>query len=313
MLNASLAIEPKIITISQYEALASDIEIAKEQAVESFEYNSPRGDKLARSYISGLRSIRNSIEKARKEAKSYSLEYGRAVDAQAKQLDGEILELITPHQNAIDEIVRREKNRIAAHQATLVSITTIVQLGSAENAKSSFITGLIADLNNIDTAGLEEFRLDAEAEIENGLRLLLALHAAAERAERDEAIEAAAAAHLAEQERLIELAETELRIRESEAQARQEIVERAKIESELLAAKCAEAENRILVLEQQQAIEKQTIAKAEQNLCDFKADMKKQLCAAITGKTKFQLVDALLDGSFHPAVFIDWSRVEVKD
>ena len=58
----SLAVEPKAISISQYEALSSYIEIAKQQAVETFKYSDPKGEKSARSYIAGLRKIRSRIE-----------------------------------------------------------------------------------------------------------------------------------------------------------------------------------------------------------------------------------------------------------
>ena len=57
-----LAVESTAISISQYEALSSDIEIARQRAVESFDYEDPKGDKAARSYIAGLRKIRSRIE-----------------------------------------------------------------------------------------------------------------------------------------------------------------------------------------------------------------------------------------------------------
>jgi hypothetical protein len=43
-----LAVEPKAISITQYEALTSDIEIAKQGAVDAFPYSHPAGEKAAR-------------------------------------------------------------------------------------------------------------------------------------------------------------------------------------------------------------------------------------------------------------------------
>jgi hypothetical protein len=161
----SLAVEPKAISISQYEALNSDIEIAKQGVVESFDYNDPKGEKAARSYIAGLRKIRSRIESARKEAKSYALEYGRAVDGQAKALEAEILGLIEPHQQALDEIAQREKDRVARHEARLQEITSLVQEGSAEGARSGDLQRLITRLEDVQptVADMEEFREAAMA------------------------------------------------------------------------------------------------------------------------------------------------------
>lgn len=41
----------------------------------------------------------------------------------------------------------------------------------------------------------------------------------------------------------------------------------------------------------------------------FKKVSRQQLADALTGKTKAQMVGALLTGDFHPAVIIDWSKV----
>ena len=37
-------------------------------------------------------------------------------------------------------------------------------------------------------------------------------------------------------------------------------------------------------------------------------DLAAKLNSALTGKTRVQVVEALLDGTFHPAVCIDWSK-----
>ncbi len=326
-----LAVEPKAITISQYEALQSDIQIAKQAAVESFDYENPKGDKAARSYIAGLRKIRARIEASRKEAKAYALDYGRAVDAQAKALEAEILGLIEPHQQALDAIAQREKERVAAHEATMEMITSTVQKGSEEGASSEDIASMIAWLHGIATDDMEEFQEAADAEISNGLRLLNALCAAAVEREKREALEAAEAQRVAEEEAARRKAEEEvavqLRIKEAEERALQEAEGRA-VREKLAAAKAqALAEERARLAEERAAaaeayrVEQERQAKAQQEAAaeeqqrravaeaTKRNDLAAQLSAALLGKTRPEVVEMLLDGTFHPAVVIDWSLV----
>lgn len=320
----SLAIEPKTITISQYEALISDIEIAKQHAVESFDYEDPKGDKAARSYIAGLRKIRARIEAARKEAKAYALEYGRAVDGQAKELEAQILGLIQPHQQALDVIAQREKERIAAHEATLQMIASTVQKGSEEGASSDAIAEMMASLHGIVTDDMEEFQEAADAEIANGLRLLNALCAAAVERERREVLEAAEAKRKAEEEELRLRAEAEARQAEAVERARREAAEEAARAMAEADARAKEAEARAAAAEERlkadelarqqdekrrarlQREEVEALGRAE---ATRRNDLGLQLSAALSGKTKGQVVDALLMGTLHPAITIDWGKV----
>ena len=319
----SLAVEPKTITITQYEALTSDIEIAKQQAVASFEYTDPKGEKAARSYIAGLRKIRSRIESARKEAKSYALEYGRAVDAQAKALEAEILGLIEPHQQALDDIAKREKERVAKHEATLQWIFLTVQQGSQEGASSEAISKMLAQLESFTTDGMEEYQAAAEAEKASGIRVLTLLHFDTLEREKREALEAAEAQRLAEEEQARLKAEQEARQAEAVERARQEAAAqaaRAVAEAEQRArkseARAAAAEQ---LRQQQEAARRQEDARrvqlqqeAEDSARNAKArrrnDLATQLSEALAGKTRAQVVEALLDGTLHRAVSIDWAK-----
>lgn len=319
----SLDVEPKAISISQYEALSSDIQIAKQQAVEAFPYSHPAGEKSARSYIAGLRKLRSRIESARKEAKSYALEYGRAVDAQAKALDAEILGLIEPHQQALDEIAQREKERVAKQEHRLQSIMLAIQNASAEGVSPQGIADTIAWLVQTDTAGMEELQEAAEAEIGNGLRILEALRTVAIEREKREALEAAEAQRLAEEEAARRKAEEAARV---QAQIR-EAATRAQAEAE---ARAAQAEERARVAEAQR-LEQERLSRAAQEaaakeeqrraLAQREAeaalrraevtrrnDLAAELSEALAGKTRIQVVEALLDGTFHRAVSIDWAK-----
>jgi hypothetical protein len=327
-----LAVEPKAISISQYEALTSDIEIAKQGAVESFDYEDPKGDKAARSYIAGLRKIRSRIETARKEAKSYALEYGRAVDAQAKALEKQILDLIEPHQLALDEIAQREKDRVAAHEATLQMITSTVQKGSEEGASSEDIAVMIAWLHGIATDDMEEFKEAADAEISNGVRLLTALCSAAAEREKREALEAAEAKRLAEEEQARLKAEAEARQAEAVARAREEAAAEAARQVAEAEQRAKESEARAAAAEQRrkeeeaarqrerEAAEKeqkrraQLQREAEEAVRNAEVRMRDefglQLSAALAGKTRIQVVNAILDGTLHPAITINWGKVQ---
>lgn len=343
-MTQALAVEPQGIKISQYEALTSDIEIAKQNAVKSFDYEGQKGDKAARSYIAGLRKIRSRIESVRKEAKSYALEYGRAVDAQAKALEAQILGLIEPHQQALDAIAQREKDRVAKHKATLQEITATIQGASAEGVSAETIALSVSWLENARKAepSLEEFQDAADAEIANGLRLLNALHAAALEREKREALEAAEAQRLAEEEEARRKAEQEARKAEQEAR-QAEAVERARQEAAAKAARAvAEAEQRAkesevraavaeqrrkeqeaAIQEEREATERRRIEEerrrieaqeeAEQAARDAQVQLRDKfamhLSAALAGKTRAQIVQAIMDGSLHPAVTIVWGKV----
>jgi hypothetical protein len=318
-----LAVEPKAITISQYEALTSDIQIAKQDAVESFDYEDPKGEKAARSYIGGLRKIRSRIESARKEAKSYALEYGRAVDGQAKALDAEILDLIEPHQQALDVIAQREKDRVAAHRATLETIAAMVQSGSLAGQPSAIIRDCITWLQACPTTAMEEFEEVANAEIDNGLRILEALHMAAVEREKREAMEAAEAQRLAEEEQARLKAEAEARQAEAVERARQDAAaeaaravaeaERRAKESEARAAAAEQLRQQQEAARQQEdkrrtQLQREAEDAARRAEATRRNDLAAQLGKALATKTRAQVVESLLDGTLHPAVSIDWAK-----
>lgn len=79
-----------------------------------FQYHTATGMTAAKSYIRKLQSTASAIEKVRKQEKAESLSYGRRVDAQAKEIEGEVRAMIAVHQKPIDEIEQKEAERIAA-------------------------------------------------------------------------------------------------------------------------------------------------------------------------------------------------------
>src|SRR3954454_6832415 len=69
-------------------------EFKAQNATLIFDYESPKGNKEARSHVYKLRQSKAAVEKARKEEKAASLEYGRKVDAEAKTIMEEIEAMI---------------------------------------------------------------------------------------------------------------------------------------------------------------------------------------------------------------------------
>lgn len=87
-----------------------------------FDYESPSGNKDARSHIYKLRQVKAALDKARTAEKAASLEYGRRVDGEAKAIHEQIEGMILVHQKPLDEIETREKERIEKHQAALLEL-----------------------------------------------------------------------------------------------------------------------------------------------------------------------------------------------
>ncbi len=103
-----------IAVYNEFRAQLSELSSANESIV--FDYESASGNKEARSHVYKLRQTKSAVEKARKQEKASSLEYGRTVDAEAKSISSEIESMISVHQKPLDEIEQREKDRIAAHK-----------------------------------------------------------------------------------------------------------------------------------------------------------------------------------------------------
>lgn len=164
------------------------------------------------------------MDKARKEEKAASLEYGRKVEAEAQQIIGAIEEMIAVHKKPLDEIEEREEKRVAAIKDM---IDGIKKYGECSGLGSGAIKGKIETLKTlvIDVDSFAEFELEA-------LKVRDASLAACE-AELQVAIEREA--QQAELERLRkEAAEREQKDREE--RIARESAEKAKADAEAKAA-----------------------------------------------------------------------------
>lgn len=180
----TLSLKPaEPIVITQYEVLLGDIKEAQLNAIESFEYETKDGDKQARSYIYKLRQLRAKIEAQRKTAKEYALNYGRAVDSQAKGLTEKVDKLIAPHQAALDAIARAEAERIESHERRLQAAAA---LGRVEyGADAATIRGQLDAVNSLSVEGLDEFTDRVRAALAKSRKDLTAALAAREKADAD--------------------------------------------------------------------------------------------------------------------------------
>jgi len=326
----ALATAPKAIVISQFDVLLGDIQEAKEKAAEAvFDYSTKAGNKDARSYVFAIRKLNARIESARTDAKAYALAYGRTVDSQAADLKDQVQALIRPHQDALDAITKAEADRVQRHRDMIHFITDLgrVQFGaSAEALAISLESAKTADID-----GLEEFKDEAAAALLETIRTLEAAHA---KALADEAA-AAELDQLREQQRIQQDKDAEAE-RERKAQERADAAAIAAVEeSERKAAEAeARAEAAEAALARQQAIDEArdeeeanntvramhleeleaafpitTEAEATAAVADAEHKLRNAIAERMKPLGRLGVVDALIAGTLHPAITIDWSRV----
>lgn len=212
----------EIAAFNEFRNQLSELRHNNEKAV--FDYADPKGNKEARSHIYKLRKTKSAVEKVRKEQKAASLEYGRKVDAQAKEIAGEIDSMISVHEKPLKEIEEKESARIQAHKDRIESLNEYKAVGSG--AESSVYRELLAAVDGfvIDDS-LEEFKAEAALRKEEAASYLRKYLAEREQYEAEQA----------ELNRLRKEAEERAQ-KDREEQIRKEAAERAKKEAEEKAA-----------------------------------------------------------------------------
>lgn len=225
---------PGLVVYQSYrESLAA---MKEENAALVFDYESKDGAKEAKSHIRGIRSVKGALEKARKAAKAAALEYGRRVDAEAKEIEAELDAMIEVHERPLKEIEEREARRRQEAERQTAHYATAHALRMGETSES-----IRARLQAVeDDKPLAEIHGEAIDEANAAwATAVAALQAAADLAEKQEA-EAAELARLREEAARREAedrarAEEEAR-REREEQIRAEAEAKARAEAERQAA-----------------------------------------------------------------------------
>ena len=318
--------EVQVTALNAWDSLANQIAMAEEQSAgKVFDYRDPWDAKGAKSWIASLRRLKGGIERARKDAKAVHLERGRAVDNAAKVLEASVQGLIAPHEQALNAIKAEEEARIAAHRSVLEYIATLSQgITTAAEAQAR-----IAELEAIDTTTREEFATagaNRQAEALEQLQTLRDTLAQqeAERAELEalrkekeerEAAEQAERLRLEGERRERERAEQErqreadrAREREARALADAEASRQAQAEAERRAAEAEERERQAAAARAAELKRKQEAIQAAAELAKTqRSEMQQSLVAAMSGKKASEVALAIMEGTFHPAVHLDWN------
>lgn len=285
---------PKSAVVEYQPFYAQLAELEKNNASLVFDYESKKGNKEARSHVNTLRLTKGALERTRKAAKEESLRIGRAIDAEAKEIEKRIEAMITVHQKKLDEIEEREQTRVAIIEACIenlrrhgASATTAENLAAEISVLEVAVIGddyaeFKAAALEVKDARLRELRINHAALVkaeEEAAELVRLRAEAAERAqrERDEAIAKAAAEKAAAEAAARVAAEAEKArraIEEAELKAKQEreAAERRELELKLQAEQAerrrVEAEQKAIRDAQEAAeraeAEKQRAIKAEQ-------------------------------------------------
>ncbi len=151
--------EQKIAAYDPFRAQLAELKEGNAKAV--FDYEDPKGNKEARSHIFKLRKTKSAIDKVRKEQKDASLQYGRRVDAQAKEITVEIEEMIEVHETPIKEIEQHEKDRIANHQKKMDHLESYLS-ESFDGCSSDLLKSTMEELKNFEPdESFEEFTAPA--------------------------------------------------------------------------------------------------------------------------------------------------------
>lgn len=169
--------------LAPYNAVRATIaELKAKNAGLVFDYATSKGEKAARSHIYTLRQGKAEIERVRKDAKAEALEYGRKVDAAAKELMADVESMIDVHQKPLDEITQREAARKAAHEANMAALALPVEFIPAANSYAVLIARLEA---TVVDASWQEYQKPAQTWKDATLATLRQRHAAQQKAEDD--------------------------------------------------------------------------------------------------------------------------------
>ena len=252
-----------VMDISLVKYSITDAAIAQmKEKYGGLEINSKDDYDVVSKAISVVRGKRTEVEKTRQAFKKDALEYGRMVDAEAKRITAELLEIEEPlkaKKQAVDNEVERKKAEVARIEAERVDaikrkINGIRDyLDGLNNRSIEELTNAIAclDIYDIEQDIFQEFTEEAvfeKTETINALKSRLAEKQEAERqAEALRKLEEEAAALRAEKEkaerearekleaerREKEAAEAKLRaIEEEKIRAQKEAELRARLEAE---------------------------------------------------------------------------------
>ena len=254
------------------------VELEQKNATLVFDYESPKGNKEARSHVNSLRLTKGALERTRKAAKEESLRIGRAIDAEAKEINARIEAMITVHQEAIDAIEQREKDRVVELSRRLFDLRNT---GAVENTASTLAAAIAVLEPMVIGDDWQEFREQALDAKDQSLQALRRRHADRVEHEAKEAELARLRAEAAERDRLEREAAiiraAQERERAAAARAAQEAEARAVAEREAAARRELELKLQAESAERRRVEAEQ---RAEQERIDAAARAERQVAIA---------------------------------
>ena len=293
--SAIIAADAETSALSHWEALATDIAIATEESgFKQFDYRDAVGNKQARSWMAQLRKLKGRIERARKDAKAVHLQRGKAVDEAARTLEGAVLGLIEPHEQAIEAIEAEDRARVEVHRATLDRISRLAE-GVTTSAEAH---ARLVELTAIDLTLLEEFQsagLNRQAEAGARLKELW-------------------------DSLLIQEAErAELEILRAE-KAKREAAEALELKRQLAEIQQATPSETVQPSAPAPRVEAATSSEPVSSWLDNQPDrsvqveeLREQLFSVLADMELCEIVALIVGDNLHEAISVDWSRVYVSE
>jgi hypothetical protein len=277
--------------VAEYQPFYAQLaELEQKNATLVFDYESPKGNKEARSHINTLRLTKGALERTRKAAKEESLRVGRAIDAEAREISARIEAMIAVHQEVVDAIEQREKQRVADLMERLANLRNTGAAATTAAALAEAIAQLEPLVIGEDWQEVKAQALEVKDDL---LRQLRQRHAEYVEGEAREAELARLRAEAAERERqereaaLVRAAEEKARA--EAARAAQEAEARAAAEREAAARRELElrlqaetAERRRVEAEQRAEQERiDAIARAEREAKEAADRAERQAAEAV--------------------------------
>lgn len=301
----------QIAIYDEYRAQLAELKEDTKKLV--FDYEDSAGNKEARSHVYKLRQTKAAVDKARKKEKAASLEYGREVDSQAKEITLELEQMIDVHQKPLEEIETREKERVAKHESNISEMREGGEHTSNNWMELSVeaMADRLAEIENEGIDSYEEFAPVAAGTKDRAITQIKEAIAKREAYDKEQAELEKLRAEAVEREK--KEAEEKLRIegeerakREAEAKAEEE-KQRVKLEAERIEKEKNEAlqakvfaEKRALEAEENAKIEAEKAAQAERDrieserLAEEIAAKKREANKAHKTKINNAVLDALV-------------------
>lgn len=220
--------------VAEYSEFAAQLnELREHNQKVFFNYEDPKGNKDARSHVYKLRQTKSAIDKVRKAAGEDARQLLKDINSQGNSLIEEVEGMIDHHQQHIDAVEEKERQRVAYIQEKIGAISGLKQQ-AAESENAAALHDTLNSLRGIEVdTSYQEFMAEASLALADAIAFAEKALADAEKREAEQA----------ELERLRkEAAEREQKAREEEI--RKEAAEAAKKEAEAKAQAEKEAAER---------------------------------------------------------------------